>query len=264
MDSSTHETLQACGNIPSTLVDRPFGSSPFLFIGDHAGNAIPAQLQKLGLSDAELSRHIGWDIGIRALGARLSERLDATFIHQAVSRLVVDCNRDPARADAMPEVSDGTAIPGNRALTEADRAWRVGAVHTPYHATIAAELRRRAGRPVILVALHSFTPAMNGHARPWHCGILHDGGDTRFSLQLLDRLRRIEGLCVGDNEPYAMNAIDYTIPHHAYAAGLPYAEIEVRQDLLSDDEGLDRWRDILAEVLEDAATTISSPTVGGD
>lgn len=220
------------------------------------------QLQKLGLSDAELSRHIGWDIGIRALGARLSERLDATFIHQTVSRLVIDCNRDPARADAMPGVSDGTSIPGNQALTEADRAWRVNGVHAPYHAAIAAELGRRAGRPTILVALHSFTPAMNGQLRPWHCGILHDGGDTRFSLQLLDRLRRTEGLCVGDNEPYAMNAIDYTIPHHAYPASLPYAEIEVRQDLLEDETGLNRWCDILAEVLEDAAA-LSSPGFPG-
>ena len=35
-----------------------------------------------------------------------------------------------------------------------------------------------------------------------------------------------------------MDAPDYSVPRHAYAAGLPYAEIEVRQDLLADAAGV--------------------------
>ena len=40
---------------------------------------------------------------------------------------------------------------------------------------------------------------------------------------------------VGDNQPYAMDGVDYTAPRHAIANGLDYLEIEVRQDLLADE-----------------------------
>jgi predicted N-formylglutamate amidohydrolase len=33
--------------------------------------------------------------------------------------------------------------------------------------------RRDAGRPTLLVMMHSFTPAMNGMQRPWHAGVLY-------------------------------------------------------------------------------------------
>lgn len=230
---------------------NPLGASPFLLIGDHAGNRVPRRLAGLGVGDADRARHIGWDIGIRALGEGLAGRLDATFIHQRYSRLVIDCNRDPAAADAMPEASDGTRVPGNAGLDDAARAARVAAIHAPYHAAIAGEIARRAaaGRPTVLVALHSFTPTMAGVARPWHVGILHDGANDAFARALLARLRGCAGLTVGDNAPYRMDGIDYTVPRHAFPARLPYAEIEIRQDLLADAAGIAAWTDLLAELL---------------
>ena len=100
-----------------------------------------------------------------------------------------------------------------------------------------------------MVALHSFTPAMNGVPRPWHAGVLHDRGDTRFSAAVLSELRDRLDTPVGDNEPYAMDGIDYTVPHHCYAADRPYAEIELRQDLIAEAAGQARWAELLAEVL---------------
>jgi predicted N-formylglutamate amidohydrolase len=248
---SENETLLSAQDPPPVLFDNPSGGSPLLFVGDHAGNEVPAQLQNLGLGEADLGRHIGWDIGVRALGRSLAEALDATFIHQSYSRLAIDCNRAPGAADLIPAVSDGTPVPGNRGLDAAAIARRLGEIHQPYHAAIAAELdrRRQAGRETILVALHSFTPVMAGTKRPWHAGILFAEGDTAFALALLARLRAREDLCVGDNEPYRMDMTDYTIPRHAYPNRLAYAEIEIRQDLLADREGIARWCAILAEAL---------------
>jgi len=41
---------------------------------------------------------------------------------------------------------------------------------------------------------------------------------------------------IGDNEPYFVSdETDYTIPRHGEARGLPHVEIEIRQDLISDD-----------------------------
>jgi len=232
-----------------------------MLIGDHAGRKIPQGLANLGVGESDLTRHIAWDIGIAALGVRLADRLGAAFVHQLYSRLVIDCNRRPGAPDSIPEVSDGTPIPGNAALDPAEAAARVAMFHAPYQAAIGAELDRRAaeGRSTILVALHSFTPSMRGVDRPWHAGILYDRGDTRFARAMLASLREDRELVVGDNQPYAMDTIDYTIPLHAYPRGLEYAEIEIRQDLLCDQGGIDQWCDQLERALV-AATLPTLPS----
>ena len=221
---------------------------PFVLVADHGGNAIPRALGDLGLGEADRTRHIAWDIGIAGVADRLAERLEAPLVRQRYSRLVIDCNRDPERADAVPVISDGTAILGNAALDRAARAARVAAIHTPYHAAIGAALSGQRVPP-ILIALHSFTPVMNGFARPWHAGVLHDRGDTRFSDAVLAELRAQVDAPVGDNEPYAMDGIDFTVPHHCYRARRLYAEIELRQDLIANPAGQDRWAQLLAEVV---------------
>ena len=235
----------------AAVVAKTGANSPFLLLGDHAGRDMPSRLGDLGLSRADLSRHIAWDIGIAGLGRMLSDRLDACFIAQRWSRLVIDCNRDPGRADAMPAVSDGSAIPGNANLTDAERAARVAQVFTPYHAAIAAELHARAARglPTVVVALHSFTPVMAAFVRPWRFGVLHLG-DSAYSDALLARLRAEPDIGeVGDNEPYAMDGVDFTIPHHAIGRGLDYAELEVRQDMLADEAGQAEVAERLARAL---------------
>lgn len=212
---------------------------------------MPSRLGNLGLSEPDLSRHIAWDIGVAGLGERLSERLDAAFIAQRWSRLMIDCNRDPARPDSIPVISDSTAIPGNAELDASERRSRVAQVFDPYHAAIAAELDARAARglPTIVVALHSFTPVMQAFVRPWRFGILHLGASA-FSNAMLARLRaEPDAGEVGDNQPYAMDNVDYTIPHHAIGRGLDYAEIEVRQDLLADAGGQDEIAALLARML---------------
>jgi predicted N-formylglutamate amidohydrolase len=243
------------GDPPPVEIRRGDGRSPFLLLGDHAGNASPAALGDLGLEAGERRRHIAWDIGVRALGEKLADDLDAPFLHQPYSRLVIDCNRAPGSPQSIVAASDGTPVPGNAGLDPGAAEARIAAVHRPYHAAIAAEIaqRRSAGMETILVSLHSFTPVMGGIERPWDAGILHDRGEAGFSLRLLERLRAVAGLCVGDNEPYRMDEIDFTIPFHAWPAGLAYAEVEVRQDQLSTPEGVSRWAAILAEALAAAA-----------
>ncbi|AHE56992.1 hypothetical protein NX02_27025 [Sphingomonas sanxanigenens DSM 19645 = NX02] len=238
---------------PFTIIN-PEGQASFLLIGDHAGDAVPASLDGLGVSAAERARHIGRDIGTARLGMLLAAALDAPFVAQTYSRLVIDCNRDPASTDAMPAVSDGTVIPANAALSPADRAARTCAIHAPYHAAIAALIAHRLAseRRIVLISLHSFTPVMGGIGRPWHAGVLHDGGDTRFARAMLAALRTEPDLLVGDNEPYRMDATDHSVPRHAYPTGLPYLELEIRQDLLVSGAGVAGWAARLARLFRAA------------
>ena len=211
--------------------------SPFVLIADHAGQEIPLNLNNLQLSHSERRRHIALDIGVSGLGPILSNDLGACLIAQRYSRLVIDCNRNPSRRDAICEVSDGTVVPGNLELKPEERQARIDAIFTPYHDAIDAELDARGDRPTVMVALHSFTPSMAGHARPWRYGVLHLGASP-FSDAMLARLRAAFGPeVVGDNQPYRMDDIDYSIPRHAIGRGLDYLELEVRQDLMADAAG---------------------------
>jgi predicted N-formylglutamate amidohydrolase len=226
------------------------GASPILLIGDHAGRAIPAALRDLGLPPGAIDQHIAWDIGVAGLGARLAVALDAPFIRQAYSRLVVDCNRAPGAADSMPGVSDGVAIPGNADLTAGEIEARLAAIYRPYQDRIAEALDQRQGaaRASVLVSLHSFTPTMQGQARPWRYGVLHRG-DSALSRRMLALLRAELGEAAGDNQPYAMDQTDNTVPLHADPRGLDYLELEVRQDLIADAAGQDAAAALLARLL---------------
>jgi predicted N-formylglutamate amidohydrolase len=236
---------------PPVSVTNGEGTGLFLLLGDHAGNRVPERLHSLGLPPAELTRHIALDLGVSELGRALAMVLDAPFVEQRYSRLVIDCNRSPAAAESIAGESDGTPVPGNAGLDAAARRQRLAEVFDPYHRAIGDRLRSRraAGRRTVLVSLHSFTPVLAGVPRPWDIGVLHDGGETRFATRLLAALQASEGWCVGDNEPYRMDATDYTVPRHAYAARLPYAELEVRQDHLATPDALHRIIGLLAETL---------------
>jgi predicted N-formylglutamate amidohydrolase len=261
MNPALGQPLLGPSDPPPAVVIRAGASTEFLLIGDHAGNAIPSSLSGLGVAARDLARHIAWDIGVRALGEALSAELDATFVCQPFSRLVIDCNRDARSPSSIVDSADGTLVPGNVGLDADAREERRATIHEPYHRAIATALaRRRAqGARPILVALHSFTPSLDGAVRPWQLGLLHDEGDTTLTYALLHRLRQEAHLRVGDNEPYRMNGTDYTIPRHAYPGADRYLEVEFRQDLLPDRESARLWANRFAGWLRDAMALAMKP-----
>ena len=154
----------------------------------------------------------------------------------------------------MPQISELTPVPGNIGLSEADRAARVAEIFRPYHDAIEAELdrRQRNGRPAALIAMHSFTPIYKGVPRPWHAGVLYNR-DDRFAQSLKALLEREGETVVGDNEPYSVDDLtDYTIPVHGERRGLHHVAIEIRQDLIADDAGQEKWAALLARLLPQA------------
>jgi predicted N-formylglutamate amidohydrolase len=233
---------------PAASIQRENGGSPFVIACDHAGNAIPRQLATLGLRTELLAEHIAWDIGAAGVARQLSRLLDAPVVSQTYSRLVVDCNRPPDAPDFIPIVSDGVEVPGNRDLSPSQRQARLEAIFDPYHQRLADLLdgRKAAGKPAVLVAVHSFTPALGGVARPWHIGILYNR-DARLASLLISELHAYADLCVGDNQPYFVSdQTDYTLPVHGEARGIPHVETEIRQDLIVSDSSQEGWARRLA------------------
>ena len=209
---------------PPFEIHRADARGQVLLICDHASRRLPEAVGTLGISEADLASHIGWDIGAADVARHLSELLDATLVLAGYSRLVVDCNRPPGVPGAMPVVSGGVRIPGNEGLAEADRTARVETVHRPYHDAITRLLddRAREGRATVLLSIHSFTPTpLHGTPRPWPISMLY-GRDTRLAHRLRDALRADDpALLVGDNEPYRVSEeTDYAIPVHGVERGI--------------------------------------------
>lgn len=244
------DQLLGQGDIPPVHEVNAAGTSPFLITCDHYGRILPRALGDLGVAEAELTRHIAWDIGIAGVAERLAEMLNAHLIAQRYSRLVIDCNRSPGVASSIPVVSEATAIPRNEGISEGERAARRREIFEPYHHRIDTVIDNRihAKRSTVLVSLHSFTPVYAGVARPWHIGALYNR-DRVLSQHLLKHLRAESDLVVGDNEPYAVSDLsDYTIPVHGEARGLVNTGIEIRQDLIADQSGQQQWAERLARI----------------
>lgn len=223
------------------------GNAPLLLIADHASNAVPPGVD-LGIDAALLDNHIAIDIGTAVLTEALARLLAAPAVIATVSRLVIDCNRDPGVAGLVPTASDGHVIPGNLGLSTAERELRTSAIHAPYHAAIAGEIARQ--RPALLVSIHSFTPALKtapGVLRPWPVGILYNADDRAARPGIAALAAR--GLHVGDNEPYSGRDLNYTMDRHAEAAGLPYLGIEVRNDGIADGAGVTHWAAVIADTI---------------
>jgi predicted N-formylglutamate amidohydrolase len=242
------------------LVQQPEGRSAFMIVCDHSGRVIPQYLKNLGLPDAELERHIAWDIGVFEVAKELGRKLDACTIHQNYSRLVIDCNRHPLSNSSIPDLSETTKIPGNHQIGRAQRAARINEIFWPYHDQISEVLNRRCAeqQPVVVIALHSFTPVFKGQSRPWDVSVLYDR-ESRLALKLKSLLDAEGKLIVGDNQPYIVDELnDYTVPIHCERRALPYVEIEIRQDLISNLGDQQNWALRLARILPQAYRQISS------
>jgi len=246
------QSLLAATDPPAVELCHAAGKAAVLLTCDHASRAVPVALDKLGLTEIVLAQHIGWDIGAAAVTRRLAPMLDAPAVLAGYSRLVIDCNRRPDDPSSIPAASDGIAIPGNAALDAAARQARRAQLFEPYHAAIDAQLARigAGGRAPAVISMHSFTPRMQGVARPWHVGVLWDG-EGRIAEPLPAALRAELGAeLVGDNQPYsAREPVGYTQRHHAFDRGLPHVAIELRQDLVAGDSGAAEWAERLARLL---------------
>ncbi len=114
-------------------------------------------------ADADMARHIAYDVGAAGLARALGAALDSPVICSDFSRLVIDPNRGEDDPTLVMKLYDGTIIPANRHVDAAEIERRLDTLYRPYHAAYA-ELAARQPDTVIL-AIHSFTPCLKGRSR---------------------------------------------------------------------------------------------------
>lgn len=228
----------SAGEDDAVSVKNREGRSDIILVCEHASRTIPKAFGDLGLSKDVLEAHVAWDPGALAVAERLSKSLDAALIYQNYSRLIYDCNRPPEATGAMPQKSEVFDIPGNQNLSLHERYARTSKLYIPFHDeidTLIAE-RKKQGRNVVVVTVHSFTPVYFGQKREVEIGILHDE-DSRLADRML---AASEGTSwrVERNQPYGpQDGVTHTLCLHALPSKLENVMIEIRNDLVADAAG---------------------------
>jgi predicted N-formylglutamate amidohydrolase len=232
---------------------NPDGDPSLLILCDHATNIVPPTVNggTLGLSPAEMERHIAFDVGARGVALELSALLGAPALLTRFSRLVIDPNRGEDDPTLVMRLYDGTIVPANRRISDAEIERRLDGFHRPYHDAVDAQIDRMAARGArpALISVHSYTPQLrNRPPRPWHVGVLwlHDG---RLARPLLRELRAEPDLCVGENQPYDGQLEGDTLSRHGTRRGLRHVLIELRHDLIDTPDGQRAWAARLAPMV---------------
>lgn len=234
---------------------NPEGRSRAFLICDHASNRVPQGLGNLGLTPEQLLEHISWDPGAAEVARHLSILLDAPLVLSGYSRLVIDCNRPLLSHELVAEQSAGITVPGNQGLTNADREARIKYLFEPYHTAIENLLDQRSAEQTLLFSIHSFTPALHNHQRPWHIGVSHKA-NPKLAQCLHHELTLQKDIQVGFNQPYAIDdEFDYSIPVHGDKRGLASVMIEIRQDGVRSQLDVQRWATRLADAYYNIALT---------
>lgn len=247
------------------VIENEAARGRVVLVCEHASNAFPAPWGDLGLSADARQAHIAWDPGALGLARGLMTRLDAVLVHAPVSRLVYDCNRAPDMPGAMPARSEVYDVPGNIAVSPAERKARTEAVYLPFHDALHGLLMRRVAlglRPV-LVTVHSFTPVYFGRPRSVEFGVIHDA-DAALALAICDAAARMTRLNAQLNAPYsAADDVTHTLRVNATPYGLPNAMLEIRNDLIADAAAQQAMAALLAPVINMGVAEIQKQAKAG-
>ena len=205
-------------------------SKGLILLCDHARNTIPQSYGTLGLPAGELERHIAYDIGAELVMRGLAAELGVPGIMATYSRLLIDPNRGEDDPTLIRQLYDGTIIPGNYPISNAERTSRRDEFYRPYHEQVRAMIDDFLAQDIIpaVIAIHSMTDRWNGLARPWQLSVLWDS-DPRLAGPLLKAFRELPGITVGENEPYD-GALAGDTMHPGRAAFERHSQRSIRVD----------------------------------
>jgi len=225
--------------------------SDLLLTCEHATNRLPRSIRPTAAEREVLGSHWGYDPGAWAVTRFVARALRAPAIAGRWSRLLVDLNRAVDDPTFVREVAGGLRLAWSGRAGRRSRIARAVALHAGYHAALDRLLAERVARGVrpLLVAIHTFTPQLDGAHRPFDAGVLYDG-ERGLAVRCASALRRA-GLSVRYNEPYSgRDGMMYAVDRHARHYGLACLELELNQGLFERADAAQRVGRAVARALE--------------
>jgi predicted N-formylglutamate amidohydrolase len=188
---------------------------------------------------------------------------DAFGVHlhaATTTRLLVDLNRSIGHRQLFSEVT--------RSLSPAQRQEIIDRYYRPHRQSVESEVARHiaSGARVIHVALHSFTPTLDGVKRRADVAWLYDPrrpGESAFSRAwMMEFARRAPGLRLRRNYPYRGCNDGLTAwlrkrhPDETYVG----IELEVNQRFV--ERGGAPWDELRSNLVDSLAPTLAGAAIG--
>jgi len=221
---------------------------------EHGGNRIPRPYAHLFRgSEKLLASHRGWDKGALQLASLLSRELKRPLLAVTVTRLFVEANRSPTNRRIWSDFTKHLPIEERKQILE--KWWR------PHREQVEGAVADAiaGGHRVVHVAVHSFTPEMDGEVRNADIGLLYDSRrkqEAAFSRRWASALREIDpALRVRFNYPYAGAADGLTTwmrRHHPQSRYIG-VELEINQALV----GTPHWHHLQRQIARSLQERIS-------
>lgn len=220
---------------------------------EHGGHDVPEPLaSRFAGQQALLESHRGWDPGALQLAQEMAAHFAAPMHHGVVTRLVVDLNRSIGHPRLHSELTRDAPRAQRREWI--DRWWR------PHRDRVAQTVAERiaAGRRVLHVASHSFTPELHGVVRQADVAWLYDParpGESAIARRWQQALaRRATDLALRRNYPYRGAADGLARSLRRQHADEVYVGVELELNqrfVLAGGEAWERLRQRVIESLED-------------
>ncbi len=223
---------------------------PHLLIScEHGGNRVPGEFQKMfSPFKALLQTHRGWDPGTLQLGEQWCNLAKINLHYSTTTRLLIDLNRSEHHRRLFSEIT--------RALSADEQENVKAKYYRPHRQVIIEEIHSAIGQGqrVVHIALHSFTPELDGQVRQAEVGLLYDP-------------RRVHETAICQHWRAALKAafpefrVRMNYPYRGTSDGLTTAlrrqfpadryvgvELEVNQSLVQ--QSAHRWNSIRAILIE--------------
>ena len=221
---------------------------------EHGGNRIPSAYAELFRGAEEvLASHRGWDPGALPLARLMARTLRVPLRAVTWTRLLVEANRAPTNPRIWSRFTKSLPIDERRRILA--RWWQ------PHRQAVeeAAAAAVARGKRVVHVAVHSFTPELDGVVRNADVGFLYDSR-RKHEAELCRRwgaiLHRLDpSLRVRYNYPYngAADGLSTWLRRRHPQTRYLGVEIEINQGLV-DAKGWRSFQEHVAHSLRELMT----------
>lgn len=222
---------------------------------EHAGNQVPDAYKEIFQGHKDLlNSHKGYDLGALELYNVLLPLASKGF-YDETTRLLIELNRSLHHPKLFSSIT--------RQLGDEDRSAIIKLHYEPYRDQVEHLVQDfvMAGRQVLHIAVHTFTPVMDGEERDADIGMLYD--PKRKSEQAFCKLwkqelqKQNESLLVRYNYPYLGIADGFTTYLRRKFKGDEYIgiELEVNQKFVLGDKN--DWQQLMQDIKESLQATLA-------